>query len=52
MTAGMFFLIMAIVGLVLLLSAKNAHGKGKVMLIALGLPILLVSLFGVFTALI
>ena len=52
MTAGVFFAIMAIVGILLLTAARKACGRGKGILIAFGATILAVSLFGVFTALI
>jgi len=52
MTAGMFFVLMAVIGVLMIFTASKASGKGKLILMSMGLPVLMVALFGIFTAII
>ena len=52
MSAGMLFVIMLIIGVLLTFGGSKASNKTKLILIILGLIIILIAVFGIFTSLI
>lgn len=52
MSAEMLFLIMLIIGLLLAFLGGKASGKTKVILILLGMVVVFIAAFGIFTSLI
>lgn len=52
MSAGMLFVIMLIIGVLIAFLGSKAKDKAKVILIILGVVIILIAVFGIFTSLI
>ncbi len=52
MTAGILFVIMLIIGVLLAFLGSKASDKSKVIFIMLGVVSILVAVFGIFTSLI